>query len=437
MSHPEGMRDRIITAANKTMKTPIIKPIIEQHAEEAAFLWLLRDVAVYEPHYSLKDLVHLDDRVEAHIDGLRIAGDVGWDICKAALTLEEPGEIFTAAVLAFEGDKGMRVDDVIRVAVNSPETWRALVSAMGWISENDYQRWMPSLASANSSEYRRLAIAASAIRRDDPSGALNDALKDGDPRYQARALRAVGELKRQDLLPILRQHFTSDDFLCRFWAAWSALLLGDQSALEVIKPFVCVDSIFQKRVLQLALRVMDHTSSQLWLKELAKQPEMLRYVLIGTGVIGDPLYVPTLIKQMESPDVARVAGEAFTMITGVDLAYDDLEGEWPQGFEAGPTENSDDDNVDMDADEDLPWPEPVLVQKWWDKNQHRFQANRRYLVGEPISQFHCDHVLKNGMQRQRYAAALELALTQPETPLFETRAPGGFQKDGLEGTGEH
>lgn len=55
----------------------IIIDIVSQHAEEAAFLWLLRDRAVYAPHYSLADLSELDDRVEAHLDGLRIAGDAG------------------------------------------------------------------------------------------------------------------------------------------------------------------------------------------------------------------------------------------------------------------------------------------------------------------------------------------------------------------------
>jgi hypothetical protein len=41
------------------------------------------------------------------------------------------------------------------------------------------------------------------------------------------------------------------------------------------------------------------------------------------------------------------------MITGVDIAYEDLEGEWPEGFEAGPTENPENENVAMDPDEDL------------------------------------------------------------------------------------
>ena len=67
---------------------PIIPVIIEQHAEEASFLWLLRDSAVNESHYSLSDLANLDNRVEAHLDGLRIAGDEGWETCKETLALE-------------------------------------------------------------------------------------------------------------------------------------------------------------------------------------------------------------------------------------------------------------------------------------------------------------------------------------------------------------
>ena len=40
-----------------------IEVIVAQHASEAAFLWMLRDAAVYAPHYALKDLARLDDRV--------------------------------------------------------------------------------------------------------------------------------------------------------------------------------------------------------------------------------------------------------------------------------------------------------------------------------------------------------------------------------------
>ena len=41
----------------------VIESIVEQHAEEAAFLWILRDAAVQASHYSLNDMADLDKRV--------------------------------------------------------------------------------------------------------------------------------------------------------------------------------------------------------------------------------------------------------------------------------------------------------------------------------------------------------------------------------------
>jgi uncharacterized protein (TIGR02270 family) len=132
------------------------------------------------------------------------------------------------------------------------------------------------------------------------------------------------------------------------------------------------------------------------------------------------------LRQMETSATARIAGEAFSMITGVDLAYKDLEGEWP--FHAGPTEKPEDEDVEMDPDEDLPWPAPELVARWWADNKAKFVAGQRYLCGRPINDEHCREVLRTGYQRQRIAAALELALMRPDRPLFEWRAPAFRQQ---------
>jgi uncharacterized protein (TIGR02270 family) len=112
------------------------------------------------------------------------------------------------------------------------------------------------------------------------------------------------------------------------------------------------------------------------------------------------------------------------MVTGVDIAYEDLEGKWPEGFEAGPTENPEDDYVELDPDEDLPWPNPQLIQKWWGRHKSQFSSGARYLMGKPISPDHLQHVLRTGRQRQRAAAALELAMLYRGQPLFEVRMPG-------------
>ncbi|MCB2261330.1 MAG: hypothetical protein LGR52_00030 [Candidatus Thiosymbion ectosymbiont of Robbea hypermnestra] len=127
-------------------------------------------------------------------------------------------------------------------------------------------------------------------------------------------------------------------------------------------------------------------------------------------------------------ELARIAGEALSLITGLDLAHEDLEQDAPDDFAAGPSERPEDEEVAPDPDEDLPWPNPEAIQAWWEANGGRFRAGTHYLLGEPVNEAQCHHVLTTGKQRQRQAAALELALLRPEAPLFETRAPGFRQQ---------
>src|SRR4051812_8319610 len=126
------------------------------------------------------------------------------------------------------------------------------------------------------------------------------------------------------------------------------------------------------------------------------------------------------MKQMEDLKLTRLAGDSFSFITGLDLAYLDLERKPPEGIELGPNDNPEDEDVAMHADDGLPWPEPVKIQNWCDTNKLNFQSGVRYFMGEPVNIDNCKRVLREGYQRQRIAAALYLSLLQPGTPLFPT-----------------
>ena len=165
-----------------------------------------------------------------------------------------------------------------------------------------------------------------------------------------------------------------------------------------------------------------------WMRTLAENPETIRVALCAAGSLGDPTSIPSLIENMAVPALARVAGESFTMITGVDLAYDDLDTDKPEGFEADPTEDPEDENVEMDQDEDLSWPNPQLIEKWWFTHRLEFTNGTRYLLGKPMAIDSLNDVLRIGKQRQRTAAAIELAMRQPGTSLFNTSAPGFRQQ---------
>ena len=400
----------------------IIEQIVSQHAEESAFLWLLRDDAVQAPHYTLNDLKTLEGRIEAHLDGLRVAGDAAWAFCQEGLSQGEVGEVFAAGYMALDNSREDWLSQTLDVVESAPETSRGLVSALGWVPKEKLQGLVVDWLKSEEALHRLLGISSCAIQRVDCGAYLQQGIGDQDQWVRARALRCVGEIRRCDLAASVLEHLADEDDQCRFWAAWSLALLGDSKGIDVLKNFVVKEGKLHDSALSIVLRVMGKDAAMQWIREFAGDPEQQRSVICAAGIIGDPVSIPWLISKMEDPELARVVGEAVSQITGVDLAYDDLDGDWPDGFEAGPTEGPEDENVAMDTDEDLPWPDPVLISGWWSANQEKYPAGQRLLCGQPVSRTACIDVLKNGFQRQRQAAAIELALLNPDAPLFNTSA---------------
>jgi uncharacterized protein (TIGR02270 family) len=173
---------------------------------------------------------------------------------------------------------------------------------------------------------------------------------------------------------------------------------------------------------------MGPAASHDFLRELAEDPRQRRWLFQGSGIAGDPTYVPWLVKHMRDNHTARLAGEAFSLITGADVWALHLDGPRPKEFESGPNDDPDDPDVAADADDDLPWPDADLVEKWWAANAGRFKNGTRYFMGAPVTREHAIKVLENGYQRQRILAAHYLCLLEPGTPLFNTSAPAWRQQ---------
>lgn len=407
------------------------KQVVSRHAEEAAFLWTSRNRAAGEPHFALEDLAKLDERVNSHLEGLKLSGEAGWDSCRTNLDNLGPGEVFAASAMAFALGNRAWMTEALKAGCSSPSAKAGLVSALGWLSYQDISRWIGRLLDAESPVHRSVGIATCAIHREDPGAALASALNDPEPSLRARALRAVGELKREDLVDHIRGKLNDANEACRFWAAWSLALNGEHSGLVVLPTWFDESNRFMYPALQIVLRALPQDESRGWISTFAKEPTQARLAVMGAGILGDPASVPWLLRQMESPDLARLAGEAFTMITGVDLEFHDLDQPRPpenDGFDP-PIEEV----IDLGYESNLRWPSPSLVARWWERNQHTFSVGVRYLSGEPITPQRMFDVLSNGKQRQRAAAALELALMQQDRVLFEVRARADHQRRKLAG----
>jgi uncharacterized protein (TIGR02270 family) len=408
-----------------------IRSIVAQHSGEAAWSWCLRDTVVRRPHYDLRSLAALDERVEAHLDGLRLAEDSGWEICKTQLAdADVAGAVFTTAALAFAGAADDRIRLVLDTGTATPESTRELVAALAWAPYAQVADQLGRLTRAGDPVRRRVAIAAYAAHRHDPGATLARALSADDAPLRARALRAAGELGRTDLLRTVRARLDDESEKCRVAAASSTVLLGDRSAAPALQALA--ESAEPSGIAAtLGARALTVGAGGEWVRSLVHDARTLRLGIVAAGHVGNPVAVPWLLEQMAVPEHARVAGEAFSFITGVDLAHASLDAKQPQGFQSGPTDDPQDENVAMDADEDLPWPDVEKVAAWWSQNRTMFRPGTRHLLGKPITPASIVDALKTGGQRQRAAAALELALASAGRHLFEVRAPGHRQQQAL------
>lgn len=407
----------------------IHRDVVEQHALAASILWLQRDLAVAAPHYRLDDLTKLDGQLEANLDGLSIAARAESLDGLDELRWREAGEIFVSASLALGTEDDSKLDDVLQAVGDSHELQRAFVSALGWSPYPCARRVMDRLWNSGDPLRRYLALAGHAVHRIDRPGMLTAAIESNCPQLRQRAARTAGELGRVDLLPELQAAIKSESATCRDEQACSILLLAhDEHALAMLQAVVEDQEDPSRRVLQLIISRLPLASAIRWLGSLSAAPGSQRKAVIAAGLAGGVDLVAWLLDSMEIPQQARVAGEALSMITGVDLADQDLEGNGPDGFDAGPNDDPADENVQLDPDENLPWPNVQKIQQWWMRHRSDFQPNQRYLCGRPISDDALEHVLREGYQRQRSAAALGLAMRRPGKPLFNVRAPGHRQQ---------
>jgi uncharacterized protein (TIGR02270 family) len=403
----------------------VLPGVVEQHATEAAFLWSQRQRALRQPHYSLRDLADLDERVEAHLDGLRVAKDAGWQACVSQLASTGPAEIFVAGVLAFGGTERTRMRDVLLAGCALDGGTAALVSALGWLEPATAAPPIHALLGAAQPEFREIGMAATALHREDPGEVLPACFESERPRLRAAALKAAGELHRADLIDRIMRRLADADPTCRFEAAIALALMGRREGIEELLDIAETDSGRALRALNLALRALPWEESRHYISARARGGAESRLIALATGIVGDTTSVPWLIQQMEDPKVSRVAGEAFTMMTGVDLAYDDLE---LDDTSAGDDEETDvEGGLPADYEDHLPWPDAAKVAQWWALHGAEHAPASRRLCGAPITVDSAARVLLAGRQRQRCAAALELARLAPGRRLAQITVRGNRQ----------
>ena len=424
------MSQSAIAHASPAPRPPLLH-IVQQHCDDAQMLRTLRSSLVRAPNVGMWQLRRHDERLAASLDGIAVADDLGQTLCDAALEEPSTGAMFASAVGAVLRRDPAGFEKLLNMASAAPGLRTGLTSALGWVSAASLRGVTSALLDSPVALRREVGLASCAMHRVDPGAALERAA--ADPETAVAAAVYASALGRADLAQACAAHLTDERTPEQLALARAAIVLGERR--RSIACLMRLAEAHEPSAVLLLMMALPLERALALLASLAQQGADARLLVQAAGAAGEARYVPWLIEQMHDPRLARAAGAAFGLVTGVDLVRANLERESPAVSDAGPTESPDDDDVALDEDERLPWPDAEKVERHWSAHASRFPVGERYFMGALLSPPHCTQVLCTGFQHQRHLAALHLSLMNPGTPVFNTAAPAWRQRRWLASMG--
>lgn len=394
---------------------------VEQYAEGAAHLILTRRTWRRGYRFALRDLRRLDERIEAHLDALVLCGESGEHALNELRAQDEPGALAALTMLRLaRGDAAL--PNWLAMTCDDDGVLQADIDeAFAWVPYRYVSHCLGELFRSGNPHLRRIAVGAATEHRV-PSLSLAACLQAAEPSLVGEVLRHIGTLRLNARTTILDPDLAQAS---GYWMAWAQLFTGSPTpALRALTALALESGAAQEDARDTALAVLPLGEAHELLRATTEADERSR--VIGCALIGDSRYLPWLIERMAVPALARVAGEAFSTMTGIDLVHqgldgppllDDLDEDEPLGLSAT-----------RSSDEELLWPDHKKVSAWWAAHQNLYPPGVRLLCGAPVCAASARRILQSGYQRHRALARVHLALLDPSAPVFGIDAPAWRQQ---------
>jgi len=371
----------------KLGRPPCIPDVVEEHFAELDFLWEQRESVLFAPDWSLEDLAELEERAEAHLDGLRLAALHGVDLARAALAGDEVFSCAAATRVMMATGEPAHADEIVAALTDADAVEEvvegiriglrhcalgALSGILGELTDSDrpavaaaaidvltFQRSPVPLA-----DVQRLVAAEEIPTRVHAFGALGRLRGVNDGTALRELLRsAEPEVVRAALAAAARSGLDGLDALCR-----TAALDPDHPSVEAMGFLGAVGGPEDLALLEAA----------------ARDEECGATAIAALGALGRVQAVPLLIALMgEGAPHAREAAAAYQRITGLDDLQSTKTG--PPPTDEAALDDAFDDGFDDSFDDDEPPPDPARAESWWAENAHRFDAAARWKDGVDVS----------------------------------------------------
>lgn len=433
--------------SNSNFQFPVVAPLVTRHAEDAAFYWSQLDRASASPQVGYEKLQHFNRLQDAHLSGLRVAGDNGWLPALHALERwRKPGEAFVCTLLAMRPVDHLRLNSILAVVRQRPdELLRGLVSALAWEgdqSDEVIRIW----SSPNADPVAQVAaLRAVAVRAPGAVAHLASPLatyfSSSASHVRAAACRAAGGGDISGNTPFLTTALEDSDLAVRAEAAISlATFGGSENALSVLKACVLLQAGLHAGAtgwyrLQ-SLRRLHRWTMKLGLltpSGASSAHDLLALLPARSGLTfamahGDLIHLPFVVEHMANPEVDRYAGWAWETLTGMNLG---LVG-WTMPEPAPSNQDTSEAITEtrLDADNGLARPRHAAVRAHLASNPYLALHGKRVLFGREIDLKHALNLLESAPQPVRTLASSGLSSVESGIRM-NVRAPAKEQRNAM------
>jgi uncharacterized protein (TIGR02270 family) len=403
---------------------PVMMDIVEEHLDEATWLWAQWERALVAPDHDLSDTAALEKRLLAHVDGLIEGGvPVIEAVLNPALDSDEPTRV-SAAALALLGAAPPSAEMVRRMLHNPNSVQGSAMQRALEVCEHEGlgKVLVPLLLRVEDPGLQATILKVLVFRDDAPTTVLTDLLARDEPQVQMTALRGLRPLPQTAPQILLSQSLSSTHPGIQAAAIEAGLTMGAREAWKACRQAVSTNNTPSRELLVLWAMGGDEEDVGV-LVEMLRVPELRANALWALGFSGWLTAAEACLLWLGDAKVSKLAGEAFSAITGLHL-----EGKYRLPPETSPEEPIPLEQEDLDADlssrpeDDLPTPHPEAVASWWHEERKRFTRGMRYLMGHPFQGEVLCAAFERGPMRRRHVWAQELAIRSQGACRIPTRA---------------
>jgi len=353
-------------------RPPVFLDIVEEHFDELDFLWEHREANIFTPDWTLEDLAWIEERAEAHLDGLRLAELHAVDLALDRIGGSEVFAATAAALVLFETREPEYRSQILEtLRKGAPETVEGIRVALRHCEIGGFAA--PLLELAKGEDPLRAAAAADvlAFHRDevpDLEGYLGADQKDA--RVRILALGAAG--RAGQLHPrAIASAVEAPEPEVRRAALMTAARLGVQGIQRHCRGASTREADPDTETI-LMLGILGDPADLPLLQGLAKRPDVAPVAVGALGAMGRVQAIPLLLELMADDRLGVPATASYKRITGAH----DVEAEKP----FPPPEVAEGE----DEEEALP-PDPEKAKADWRKREKTMTPDFAWQAGVPIS----------------------------------------------------